>query len=143
MGASDTIEVIYKGRDESLSKVTGAIGKSIGGMGAAIATGLKVGVAAMAAGGVATIGFGAKLVSLGSDAAETSSLIQNSLGEATAGYTDELKKFSREANRSFFELQQAPFNPVPKADHTPVALFILAIRAVFAIPLMVAKSPPT
>ena len=104
-GASETIEVIFKG-DDKVSKIADGITKSFGTMGKGIATGMKIGVAAIGAAGVGTVAFGAKLVDLGSDAAETSSLIQASLGPATAGYTSRLKDFAGQANRSFYELQQ-------------------------------------
>lgn len=102
---ADTIEVIFKGKDE-FSNVAKGISGSFSGIGKSIAGGLAIGTAAFAAGGAAAVGFGGYLVNLGSDANETSSLIQTSLGAATQGYTDRLKDFASQANRSFYELQQ-------------------------------------
>jgi len=100
-----TLEVIFKGKDE-LTGVAKNISGTFGGIGKSIAGGLAIGATAIAGLGVGAIAVGSQLVGLGSDANETASLIEASLGSSTDSYNNRLKEFATNANRSFFELQQ-------------------------------------
>ena len=55
---------------------------------------------------VAVRDFTAEIITLGSDAAETASLIESSLGGATESFNAQLEDLADRTNRSFFELQE-------------------------------------
>lgn len=91
------------------SGIRGAVGNARNAasqIGAALKTAGTVGLGALTAIAGGAVALGSKLIGLGSDAQETGSLIQTSLGKATAGFNQRLRDFAGDANRSFYELQQ-------------------------------------
>lgn len=104
--ADTTLRVIFEGVDKTLSSTAGGIGNAFGKTGRAIAGGLALGLTAVTGLAAGSVALGSKLISLGSDAEETASLLETSLGGAVGGFNDQLRDFATEANRSFFELQE-------------------------------------
>ncbi|MCP4342693.1 MAG: hypothetical protein GY799_28380, partial [Desulfobulbaceae bacterium] len=102
--ADTTLQVIFTGVDKTLSSTASGIGRSFSRLGGAVKTGALVGVSAIAGLTAATVGIGAKLVSLGSSAEEMQGKFDVVFGDFGGAVTDNLATFGEEVGRSRFEL---------------------------------------
>lgn len=106
MTTSDLI-VNFIGRDQSLSKVASNAGQTVEkNLGSAVQAGAKIGTAALAGLGVAVVGTGAKLVSLGSDAEEMLGKFNVVFAQTGGQVTEQLEAFGEAVGRSKFELME-------------------------------------
>ena len=101
---AEVLTVEFRGVD-NFSKVAKGVSGGFGKMGGVIKAGAIAGVAGLTVIAGAAGLAGGKLLSLGSDAEETASLIKTSLGGATQSFNADLRELATETNRSFFEMQ--------------------------------------
>ena len=104
--AESEVLVLFKGKDETLSKVAGSVGGAFGKLGGAVKAGAAVGLGAMVGLGAGAVSLGAKLVGLGSDAEEMQGKFNVVFANTGDQVTSALGDFADEVGRSKFELME-------------------------------------
>jgi hypothetical protein len=104
--AESEVLVLFKGKDETLSKVAGSVGGAFGKLGGAVKAGAAVGVGAMIGLGAGAVTLGSKLIGLGSDAEEMQGKFNVVFANTGNQVTSVLSDFADEVGRSKFELME-------------------------------------
>jgi hypothetical protein len=104
--AESEVLVLFKGKDETLSKVAGSVGGAFGKLGGAVKAGAAVGVGAMIGLGAGAVTLGSKLIGLGSDAEEMQGKFNVVFANTGNQVTSALSDFADEVGRSKFELME-------------------------------------